>query len=153
MRTVLVTVLLLLLTSSLSQGALPLQFDDPTQQKRYQSLLTEIRCLVCQNQSLADSNAELAQDLRREVHRLINSGASDDEVTEFLVARYGDFALYRPPLKSITYLLWFGPALLLLMGVATAVRLIKRQPKTPSPLSAAELQRAESLLAEPQRND
>jgi len=83
---------------------------------RLKKLDEELRCLVCQNQSLADSNAPLAQDLRREVRSLADAGKSDAEIKDFLVARYGDFVLYKPPVKSITWLLWFGPFLLLAGG-------------------------------------
>lgn len=91
----------------------PFQFADAALAARYQQLATELRCLVCQNQSLADSHADLAQDLRNEVYRLLNTGRSDQEIVDFLVARYGEFVLYRPPVSPITGLLWFGPALLL----------------------------------------
>ncbi|MEX2352637.1 MAG: cytochrome c-type biogenesis protein, partial [Gammaproteobacteria bacterium] len=90
------------------RAEVPAEFDDPQQQQRYQSMLAEIRCLVCQNQSLADSNADLAQDLRNEVHRMVAAGDSNQEIIDYLVTRYGDFVLYRPPLKTTTLLLWFG---------------------------------------------
>ena len=108
-----------------AQQQVPLGFEDPHTQHRYQGLLDEIRCLVCQNQSLADSNAELAQDLRVQIHGMIEAGSSDQEILEYLVARYGDFVLYRPPLQGTTLLLWFGPFLLLLAGFV-AVYLILR---------------------------
>jgi cytochrome c-type biogenesis protein CcmH len=88
-------------------------FTDPLQQRRYDNLVDELRCLVCQNQSLADSDAELAKDLRDEVYNIIQSGKSEDEAVKFLTDRYGDFVLYRPPFKPITLLLWSGPALIL----------------------------------------
>ena len=88
-------------------------FDDPAQQRRYENLVDELRCLVCQNQSLADSDAELAKDLRDEVYKIIQSGKSEDEAVKFLTDRYGDFVLYRPPFKPITLLLWAGPVLIL----------------------------------------
>ena len=95
----------------------PVDFDDPDKDARYRALLHELRCTVCQNQSLADSNAELAGDLRREVERLVASGADRSEVVDFMVSRYGDFVLYRPPVRPATYLLWAGPFLLLGVGV------------------------------------
>lgn len=104
------------LFSTLSIAAPPLEFDNDIQEKRFNSLVAEIRCLVCQNQNLADSDAELAQDLRREVLELIRSGKSDAQVKDFLVQRYGEFVLYRPRLEKATYLLWLGPIVLLLFG-------------------------------------
>lgn len=121
-------------------------FTDPAEEQRYQRLIAELRCLVCQNQSLADSNAELAQDLRREVQRLMASGADDEQIIAFLTARYGEFVLYRPPLRPATLLLWFGPALLLATGGLVAWRVARRR-AAPAALSAAEQERARELLA------
>jgi cytochrome c-type biogenesis protein CcmH len=103
------------------------QFDDPAKQQRYESLIKELRCLVCQNQSLADSDADLAKDLRDEVYQIIQSGKSEQEAAQFLVDRYGDFVLYRPPLKPATSLLWMGPFALLLVGTAFIWRQAKRR--------------------------
>lgn len=125
---------------------LPVVFDDASDQARYESLLEELRCLVCQNQSLADSHAELAQDMRDEVHRMISSGASDGAITEFLVARYGDFVLYRPPVKRTTWLLWGGPFLLLVLAAAVVIRLSRRPRTAPQPLSDAERARLDALI-------
>ena len=91
----------------------PFTFKDAATEARYQRLTNELRCLVCQNQSLADSHADLAQDLRAEVFRLLDSGQSDQQIIDYLVARYGEFVLYRPPVSKLTLGLWFGPALLL----------------------------------------
>lgn len=91
----------------------PFQFDQPEQAARYQRLTEELRCLVCQNQNLADSHADLAQDLRNEVYRMITGGQTDRQIVDFMVARYGEFVLYRPPVSPLTWLLWFGPFLLL----------------------------------------
>ena len=93
---------------------LPLTFTDAPRQARYEQLLNELRCLVCQNQSLADSHADLAQDLRNEVFRMIGAGQTNAEIIVYLVKRYGDFVLYKPPMKDTTWLLWFGPLLMLL---------------------------------------
>jgi cytochrome c-type biogenesis protein CcmH len=111
-----------------------------------------LRCLVCQNESLAGSRAELAQDLRREVRGLIKEGKSDDEVKEFLVSRYGDFVLYRPQVKPSTYLLWAGPFVLLLVGLVALVRYLRRrsQQVAEAPLSEADRKRAEALLKDGQ---
>lgn len=102
--------------------------DDPAVEARLKQLASELRCLVCQNQTLADSNAPLAEDLRREVREMIAKNMSDREIIEFLVSRYGDFVLYRPPFKTTTVLLWAGPFVLVVGGgVALAVTLRRRQ--------------------------
>jgi len=114
--------------------------------KRAAALEEELRCLVCQNQTIADSHAGLAADLRREVREQLAQGKSEQEVLDFMVQRYGDFVLYRPPVKSTTWLLWFGPLLLLLAGAVLLVsRLRSARRETPAP-SEEELQRARALL-------
>jgi cytochrome c-type biogenesis protein CcmH len=112
-------------------------------------LSEKLRCLVCQNQSIADSNAELAQDLRGQIREQIAAGKTDDEIVAYMVARYGDFVLYEPPLKGTTVLLWAGPALLILGGFAGLVRLLATRRAAPAApeLSPEERQRAERLLA------
>lgn len=102
-------------------------FADPALQARYEKLTHELRCLVCQNETIADSNATLAADLRREVRGLMQAGKTDDEVRDFLTARYGDFVLYRPPVSERTWLLWTAPALLVLLGLALAARVIVKR--------------------------
>ena len=124
------------------------EFDDAEQLERYQQLIYELRCLVCQNQNLADSNAELAGDLRRAVHRLILEGKSDQDVIDFMVARYGDFVLYRPPLKAKTVLLWSGPFVL---GIGALVFLLvqlrrRTEDAGATPLSDEERARLRALL-------
>ena len=109
----------------------PFEFAQPEQAARYQRLAEELRCLVCQNQSLADSHADLAQDLRNEVYRMIPAGQSDREIIDFLVARYGEFVLYRPPVSPLTWLLWFGPALLLAIAGGVWWRIARRRPDLP----------------------
>ena len=111
-------VILLLTMPMLARAEAQPMGDDPVVEARLKSLSTELRCLVCQNQTLADSNAPLAEDLRREIRELISKGMSDKEIIDYLVVRYGDFVRYRPPLKSQTVLLWVGPALLLVAGFA-----------------------------------
>jgi len=106
-------------------------FPDEARQARYEHLTGELRCLVCQNQTIADSNAGLAGDLRREVKEMIAAGKSDDEIKHFLTARYGDFVLYDPPLTPRTLLLWAAPALLVLVTVGAAARVIVRRSKAP----------------------
>jgi len=105
----------------------PFEFEQETDASRYQQLIEELRCLVCQNQSLADSNADLAQDLRNEIYQMIITGNSDDEIIDFLVGRYGDFVLYRPPLNKLTLLLWFGPFVLLIFTVLVVIRFVRKQ--------------------------
>lgn len=126
---------------------IPMQFGDPAQAARYEALLSQLRCLVCQNQSLADSNADLAQDLRQDVYHMMQSGDSDEKIISFLVARYGDFVLYRPRVKPVTYLLWFGPAILLLIGGFVVVRFIRRRAaQTDTSFTEQEQQRIAALL-------
>ncbi len=100
-------------------------FDDPALEAEYQSLVNEVRCLVCQNQTIADSSAALAADLRREIRSMLAEGKTRAEVVEFLVARYGDFVLYRPPLQPTTWALWSAPAILLLIGGAVFYRILR----------------------------
>jgi len=101
--------------------------DDPAVEARLKALSTELRCLVCQNQTLADSSAPLAEDLRREIRELIAKGMSDKEITDYLVVRYGDFVRYRPPVKSQTLLLWIGPTILLLAGLGGLWRALRKR--------------------------
>ena len=124
---------------------------DPVAEKRLQKLSEELRCLVCQNQTIADSNAELAQDLRREVRTMIKDGKTDKEIVDFMVVRYGDFVLYRPPVKGITLLLWGGPIALLLIGLFVLQRYLRQRATRidqEKPLSTDEASRAEALLQE-----
>jgi cytochrome c-type biogenesis protein CcmH len=115
------------------RDATPLEFSDAAEERRFNALLAELRCVMCQNQSLADSNAQIAHDLRREVFELMRSGRSDREIKAFLVERYGEFVLYQPPLGAGTWLLWFGPALLLLAGAALLVRIVRRRARDAVP--------------------
>jgi cytochrome c-type biogenesis protein CcmH len=136
-----------LLSAPVLAADTPLTFDDPVQERRYHALLEELRCLVCQNQSLEDSHADLAQDLRTEVHAMIVAGRGDDEILAFMVERYGDFVLYRPPVRRGTWLLWFGPFLLLGIAVAVAVcHSRSRAARAPPSLTVAEQERVRRLL-------
>jgi len=122
--------------------------NDPVAAARAVHLASELRCLVCQNQSLADSNAELAVDLRRQIREQIAAGRSDEEILGFMVSRYGEFVLYRPRLSATTLLLWLGPALLALAGFWTLARSVRQRRRTDEPaLTAEERRRAERLLA------
>lgn len=118
----------------------------PGVKARWDHIAAELRCLVCQNESLASSNAELAVDLRREVRTLIEQGQSDADIRLFLVSRYGDFVLYKPEVKPVTWLLWFGPFVLLLLALAVALRMMPRNPASPEPLTDSERERARQLL-------
>ncbi|QDZ30492.1 cytochrome c-type biogenesis protein CcmH [Noviherbaspirillum sp. UKPF54] len=119
---------------------------NPELEKRVLSLSEELRCLVCQNQTLADSHAELAIDLKNQVREKLAAGMSDKQVVDYMVERYGDFVLYRPPVKATTWLLWFGPFLLLVGGIAVlAVKLMKRR-NAAEDLPEEDLQRAAALL-------
>ncbi|HMS85127.1 MAG TPA: cytochrome c-type biogenesis protein CcmH [Nitrospira sp.] len=124
--------------------------DDPVAEQRLKHLAVELRCLVCQNQTLADSNAPLAEDLRREVREMIAKNMNDQEIIEFLTARYGDFVLYRPPLKATTTLLWVGPFVLVIVGAtALVVTLRRRAAKVVDvPVTEDEHRRVEQLLAD-----
>ena len=105
----------------------PLQFNDATEEARFHKLTAELRCVMCQNQSLADSNAQIAHDLRREVLALMHEGRSDAQVKQFLVERYGEFVLYRPQVESRTWLMWFGPLVLLLAGGGVVALIVRRR--------------------------
>ncbi len=105
----------------------PLQYRDRAEEARFHALTAELRCVQCQNQSLADSNAQIAHDLRREVLKLMHEGRSDAEIKQFLVDRYGEFVLYRPQMEGSTLLLWFGPALLLIGGAVVLVMYVRRR--------------------------
>ncbi len=122
---------------------------DPVAAKRAVALGAELRCLVCQNQSIEESNAELAVDLRRQIRELISQGKTDGEIIDYMVARYGDFVLYRPPFKATTALLWIGPFLLLLVGIVVLRRVLasRRERADDRPLTEAERREAERLLA------
>ena len=126
-------------------------FDSPEKEADYQQLIDELRCLVCQNQNLKDSDADLAQDLRRETYEMLQEGKSKQEVIDFMVARYGDFVLYRPQFKTSTYLLWLGPFVLLLIVLALFVRRLRAASAGPAEVDEATLAQARDLLE--QRDD
>ncbi len=146
----------LVLAALIALGAVPAlaivageELDNPVLEARARALGKELRCLVCQNQSIDDSNADLARDLRRIVRERLLAGDSDGEIKSYLVSRYGDFVLLKPPFKAKTYALWLGPALILLLGgagVAVYVRRQGRRPETAAPLTDEERRRLERLL-------
>jgi len=134
---------------AIAKDAKPL-VDDPELEKRVMALSQELRCLVCQNETLADSRADLAVDLRRQIREQMKAGKSDKEIVAFLTDRYGDFVLYKPPVTPRTYLLWFGPFLFLAAGLVVLFSYVRRRRTLiPEPgLTAAERRRAEALLKE-----
>jgi len=156
-RIKLVLLALLILGTSVPAmaGVDALAFKDQAQEQRYRKLAEELRCLVCQNQSLADSNADLAHDLRVELLRQINQDKSDQEIIDYLVSRYGDFVRYKPPFKTSTWLLWFGPFLILLAALFAAVRVMRSRAhaQAPESISNAEAERLQALLQDDNKKD
>ena len=122
--------------------------EDPQIAQRMRALTEQLRCLVCQNETLADSRADLAEDLRKEIREQMKAGKSDQEIIAFLTQRYGDFVLYKPPVKSTTYLLWFGPFVLLFAGTGMLYLYLKKRRELidDQPLTADERKRAEEIL-------
>jgi len=146
-------IFLLLLAGVSSAGVEYREFKNPEQQEAYESLTSELRCLVCQNQTIADSNADLAADLRRQVYEMLEKGQSKDEVLKFMTERYGDFVLYNPPFKVKTLLLWLGPVLFFLIGALFVIVLIRRKQASPKPsLSDEQRQKIRRLLDEGDRS-
>lgn len=150
MKKCLLMLLLCLLPAFAYAGEAKDMAADPVLEKRMIGLAENLRCLVCQNESLASSHADLAEDLRREVREQMQKGLSDQEIIDYLVSRYGDFVLYDPPVKKSTLVLWYGPFALLLAGAGMLIyQLRKRKSQVPeAELSAEEAQRAASLLEE-----
>jgi len=137
----------LLLASGATARVEVYEFDNAEQETRYNKLIAELRCLVCQNQNLADSNAALAVDLRRKTYRMVKADKSAREIADFMVARYGEFVLYRPPLNSNTLLLWVGPFVILVLGVGLLIRTISRRGNAqPADIDQAKLEAAAALL-------
>ncbi len=144
----LVTLLLSFTTTVTAEATLEsFSFASEAEQQHFRELIAELRCLVCQNQSLADSDAELAHDLRAEVYDLIQQGRSDEEIITFLVDRYGDFVLYKPPMKPSMYLLWFGPFVLLGIAAVLLLKALRRQRQVPvAEISAEQRKRLDAVL-------
>ena len=125
-------------------------FENTEQEEIFYKLSDELRCLVCQNQNIAESNADLAKDLRREIYNMISDGQTEEQIVDFMVQRYGDYVLYRPPMKPLTWLLWFGPAIVFLFGVYYAIKRF-RSLSTDVPqsdLSEQDIERIKRLHAE-----
>jgi cytochrome c-type biogenesis protein CcmH len=142
----LLTVLISLFGATLAKDAQP--NEDPKIEQRMKILTEQLRCMVCQNETLADSRADLAENLRKEIREQIKAGKNDQEIIAFLTQRYGDYVLYNPPVKKTTYLLWFGPFVLLIGGTVVLYRYLKirREMIKETPLSADERKRAEEIL-------
>lgn len=129
---------------------------DPSLERRVVRLAEELRCLVCQNQTIADSHADLAVDLKNQIREKLKAGMSEEEIKSYMVERYGDFVLYRPPVKNTTWVLWFGPFILLLVGIAVLfakLRSRSRQMASAAGLSEADHERAQALLQEQEKRD
>jgi len=144
-------VILLVLSFSVSASSIQAySFDNKEQEKAYQSLIDDLRCLVCQNQNIAESNAELAKDMRRKTYEMVKQGKSEKEISAFMVTRYGDFVLYRPPFEPMTWLLWFGPLIIFIIGLIFVVRFMKLQNAAAQveSLSEEDVERIKSLHAE-----
>ncbi|MBT9523655.1 MAG: cytochrome c-type biogenesis protein CcmH [Rhizobacter sp.] len=139
------TVLALATFTAQANQAAPLA-EDPVVEQRLVHIAEELRCLVCQNESLAGSRADLALDLKREIRQLIKQGKTDQEVRDFLVTRYGDYVLYRPPVKPTTWLLWGGPFVLLAAGLAGLIVFLRKRRPAEAALSPEDQRRAEALL-------
>lgn len=139
---------ILLALPALAREAAPLA-EDPALEARVQAIAHNLRCLVCQNETIAASQSALAIDLRQQVRSQLQRGDSEAQILDYMVARYGDFVLYRPPVKAQTWLLWLGPFALLLLALGALVRTLRRRPADDSttPLSADEARRAQQLLA------
>ncbi len=130
------------------------RFDTPEQEDLYHELTQELRCLVCQNQNIADSNAELAKDLRRKTYEMVSKGKDKDQIVDFMVARYGDFVMYKPPFKASTVILWLGPMIIFILGLVMLIRIIRRRPATAGPLLTEEQRKqAEKLLQDKDESD
>ena len=143
------SILILLSVQQLHAAEVMLEFDSPEQETRFEELLEELRCMVCQNQTLADSNARLARDLRERTYNMVRNGKSNNEIIEHMVERFGDFVLYRPPFKKTTVLLWFGPVIFLIIAVSTFWLYSHRTRRKPiSDLSPVEREKAQRLLDE-----
>lgn len=139
----------LLWAAQASAGLEKFDFTGNVDEDRYKELITEIRCLVCQNQSLADSDAELAHDLRQEVYDLMQKGQDNPQIVDFLVYRYGDFVLYKPPVKPSTYWLWYGPFVLLVLGIIMLIKTVRQRGKqTDTGFSEQEQARLDKILGE-----
>ncbi|WP_020561429.1 cytochrome c-type biogenesis protein [Methylosarcina fibrata] len=150
---ILVFVFLTMLSGPGISGVEYREFSNPEQREAYESLIKELRCLVCQNQTIADSNADLASDLRRQVYEMVQQGKSREDIVRFMTERYGDFVLYKPPFKFKTGLLWLGPAAFLLIGLISVFIFVRRKKNEAGVnLSAEQQEKIRQLLKEGDRS-
>jgi cytochrome c-type biogenesis protein CcmH len=152
---IVLTVTTLMVTSNANASPVEtFQFRDEVTKIRFQALSKELRCPKCQNQNLADSNSPIAADLRHELYELLQQGKADSEIVNFMVSRYGEFVLYRPRVSSITYILWFGPALLILIGIIVVFLILRKKPaaKADLALSSQQQDKLKQLLQSNQIN-
>lgn len=152
-KTIQIVIFSLLLSFSLSGISAPVEtfkFESEETEKVFHKLSEELRCLVCQNQNIAESNAGLAKDLRLEIYTMLSEGKTEDEIVDFMVQRYGDYVLYRPPFKPMTWLLWGGPIIIFTFGLIFVVRFMKSQDEAAQPesLSKEDIERIKNLHTE-----
>ena len=151
MRLIMFFSLALLLSPLYAAPVATYEFASSKQEDLFNKLSNELRCLVCQNQAISDSNADLAKDLRDEIYGMLQQGKTEKEIVDFMVTRYGDFVLYNPPMKPMTWLLWFGPVFALIAGFYFVVRIVKRQKKAAvAEMSGEEIERLKALQSEAQ---
>lgn len=149
MKGLLIILTLLFSLSTLNAAVELKQFKNAEQEQRYKNIIDELRCLVCQNQNLADSNAGLAVDLRKQVHKMILAGDDDEAIFDYMVTRYGDFVLYRPPFKATTFLLWVGPFIIFALGLFVLIRFIRQRKKVVvTELNSGDKEKLKQLLNE-----
>ena len=150
----LIILLSLVASMSILEAAVEVkQFQNAEHEQRYKNLINEFRCVVCQNQNIADSNAALAQDLRKQVFKMINAGKNDEEIMGFMVTRYGDFVLYRPQFNSMTFLLWVGPFIIFIIGLYFLISFIRQRKKmVVTELSNTDKEKLKQLLDEKDKN-
>jgi len=145
MKHIVMSLLMLLASANAYAGIEVHTFDTPRQEADYKQLINELRCLVCQNQNIADSNADLAKDLRREIYGMISNGQDRDQIVRFMTDRYGDFVMYRPPFKTSTAVLWVGPFVLLGLGVIGLLLFIRKRKNMPVVDQASESDHARAV--------
>ncbi len=148
MKTFLLLIAMVLSSWQLQAAIEIYQFDSPDHEQLYKQMTDELRCLVCQNQNLSASNSGLARDLRKQTYEMVMAGKTREDIVAYMTQRYGDFVLYRPPVKSITILLWFGPLLLLVIGIFVLIKTVNRNKQQGEELSEQQYQQMKKLLDE-----
>ena len=152
MRVILFIAAVWLVTPAWSGPVVTYEFASESQEALFNKLSNELRCLVCQNQAIADSNADLAKDLRDEIYGMLKEGKTEQEIVDFMVARYGDFVLYNPPMKPTTWLLWFGPAIALIVGFFLVLKIVRKQRRAAAAeISGEDMERLKALRSEAQQ--